>query len=184
MSTKLKAQSLADMAASKVRIPSIPYLLGGRSNRGTDCINLVGWCVQEMGGLKSDVPSGSNTAWRSSMSWKGTMDEANKQGKLVPGALVYILRAPTEKWPDGDYGHVGIYTGERPEFKVYHVIVHASAVDGVTTCPMQTRWSRVATSNASTTQGSPAQITPRTFRLDRLSRCLHRPRLTIFRRRS
>jgi hypothetical protein len=131
---------LAARAASKVREPAIPYALGGRSDAGTDCINLIGWCVQELGGKKDDIPRGSNTAWRTVMQWRGTLAEAKAQGKLVPGALVYICDAPTAQWPEGDFGHVGVYVG-RKDIEV----VHASASrGGVYPSTLKNAWNHVA----------------------------------------
>jgi hypothetical protein len=78
------------------------------------------------------------------MQWTGDIKQAKQTGRLVPGALVYVKRAPTDKWPDGDYGHVGVYAGAQPGWPPGHVIAHASTVGGVTTCPMQDRWAYVA----------------------------------------
>lgn len=141
----VSAERLARQAASKVRTPPIPYVLGGRSDKGTDCINLAGWCVQEIGGRKEDVPRGSNTAWRESMQWTGTLAEAQRAGKLMPGALVYIRDAPTAQWPDGDYGHVGIYVGKQIGWNADQVIVHASSSrNGVYPSTIKNAWTHVA----------------------------------------
>lgn len=144
MATIPTGEQLAAKVTSKVRAVPIPYKLGGRSDKGTDCINLAGWCCEELGCKKTDVPYGSNTAWRTAMQWKGTMKEAVAQGKLVPGALIYIKRAATEQWPDGDYGHVGVYTGWRQGFPQNHIQVHASSAYGVVSIPTETRWNCVA----------------------------------------
>ncbi|GHU77539.1 hypothetical protein AGMMS49992_25730 [Clostridia bacterium] len=141
----ISAGELARKAAAKVRTPPIPYLLGGRSDRGTDCINMIGWCVQELGGRKEDIPRGSNTAWRQSMQWTGTLQEARMQGRLVPGALVYIKAAPSAQWPDGDYEHVGVYVGNQPGWAKDQVIVHASySRDGVFPSTLKNAWTHAA----------------------------------------
>ncbi|GHU65218.1 hypothetical protein FACS1894184_00590 [Clostridia bacterium] len=141
----INANALAAKVVEKVRTPAIPYVLGGRSNAGTDCINLVGWCVQELGGSKTDVPKGSNTAWRTVMSETWTLKEAQRAGKLVPGALVYIRDTPTAQWPDGDYGHVGVYVGRQAGWDADRVIVHASASrQGVYPSTLKNAWTHVA----------------------------------------
>jgi hypothetical protein len=141
----IQAKDLAAKAASKVRTPPVPYALGGRSDRGTDCINLVGWCAQELGGKPDDVPRGSNTAWRSVMEWTGTLDEARRTGKLIPGALVYICDAPTAQWPDGDYGHAGVYVGPQPGWTKDQVIAHAPASrGGVFPSTLKNAWTHAA----------------------------------------
>ena len=127
----------------KVRTPAIPYMLGGRSPKGTDCINLIGWCMDELKG--KSVPRGANEAWNKSMTWRGTLDEARKQGKLVMGALVYIKGAQTAK---GRMGHVGVYTGDQglktPDGKASDV-VHASASrGGVYPSTIKNGWTHVA----------------------------------------
>ncbi|GHU77764.1 hypothetical protein AGMMS49992_26630 [Clostridia bacterium] len=141
----IKAKDLANKAAEKVRTPAIPYVLGGRSNAGTDCINLVGWCVQELGGRNTDVPKGSNTAWRTVMQGTWTLQEAQRLGKLIPGALVYIKDAPTPQWPDGDFGHVGVYVGRQSGWAADQVIAHASASrGGVYPSTIKNAWNYVA----------------------------------------
>lgn len=141
----IMAKDLAAKAAEKVRTPAIPYVLGGRSEKGTDCINLVGWCVQELGGRRDDIPKGSNSAWKTSMQATWTLQEAQRQNKLIPGALVYICDAPTSKWPDGDYGHVGVYVGRQASWAADQVIVHASASrSGVYPSTLKNAWTHVA----------------------------------------
>lgn len=136
----ITAKELVLEVLDKVRLPAIPYVLGGRSENGTDCINLVGWCVQALGGGRSDVPRGSNTAWRQSMQWRGTLAEAKAEGRLIPGALLYICDGASVDWPDGDYGHVGIYVGQ-PDMEV----VHASASRaGVYPSTLKNGWTHVA----------------------------------------
>jgi len=126
---------LAANILGKVRSPAIPYRLGGRSDSGTDCINLIGWAMKELGG--QDVPRGSNEAWNKSMAWKGTLAEAKKQGKLVPGTILYI---DYQKPPGGSNGtpgkmdHAAVYVGsghgiKTPDGKAGDV-VHASASRG------------------------------------------------------
>jgi hypothetical protein len=78
------------------------------------------------------------------MSWRGTLADAAREGKLVPGALVYVKRAATEKWPDGDYGHVGIYVGRQPGWKDDEVVVHASTKYGVSPTTLANSWNYVA----------------------------------------
>ena len=135
------AQELADKIVSKVRTPAIPYVLGGRSDKGTDCINLIGWCMDELGGCP--VSRGSNKAWREDMAWTGTLAEAVAQGKLVPGALLYI------DYGDGAMDHAGIYVGDgygltTPDGKRGDVVHASSSRKGVYPSTLKNGWTHVA----------------------------------------
>jgi len=129
------AAELAANILGKVRSPAIPYRLGGRSDNGTDCINLIGWAMQELGG--QDVPRGSNEAWNKSMTWRGTLAEAKRLGKLVPGTILYIdyMKPPGgSNGTPGKMDHAAVYIGpghgiKTPDGKAGDV-VHASASRG------------------------------------------------------
>jgi len=135
MARIVAAAELAVNILGKVRTPAIPYKLGGRGDSGTDCINLIGWAMQELGG--QDVPHGSNEAWNKNMAWRGTLAEAKQQGKLVPGTILYIDYAATPGGSDGTPGkmdHAAVYVGsghgiKTPDGKAGDV-VHASASRG------------------------------------------------------
>jgi len=135
MARIVAAAELAANILGKVRTPAIPYKLGGRSDAGTDCINLIGWAMQELGA--QDVPRGSNEAWNKSMSWKGTLSEAKHLGKLVPGTILYIDYAAPPGGSEGTPGkmdHAAVYVGPghgivTPDGKAGDV-VHASASRG------------------------------------------------------
>ena len=147
MAKIISAQKLADQVVSKVRTPMIPYVLGGRSDKGTDCINLVAWCMNELGGRA--VSRGSNTAWREDMANTWELPFAKKSGLLLPGTLLFIADPPTAKWPDGDYGHAGVFVGDgyrlkTPDGKLGNV-VHASASrGGVYPSTLQNGWTHAA----------------------------------------
>ena len=135
MSKVVTAAALAANILGKVRSPAIPYKLGGRSDKGTDCINLIGWAMQELGGR--DVPRGSNETWNKGMAWRGTLSEAKRLGKLVPGTILYIDYAKPAGGSDGTPGkmdHAAVYVGpghgiKTPDGKAGDV-VHASASRG------------------------------------------------------
>ena len=131
---KVRAGIFADWIADKVRIPAIPYVEGGITENGTDCINLIRWALWELTGVMYE--RGSNSAWRKDMIWHGTIAEAKAAGYLIPGAIVYICDPPTSKWPDGDYGHSGVYVGfdyglVSPEGKPADVVHASYSRDGV-----------------------------------------------------
>jgi hypothetical protein len=98
--------------------PSIPYALGGASRKAADCQGLVEGCIKEAGG-KADY-AGSNdmlrACYKSGNLW--TLTQAQKLGKLKPGALVFILdndgKEPPQYRADklGNASHVGVYVGQ------------------------------------------------------------------------
>ncbi|GHV27047.1 hypothetical protein FACS18948_3780 [Clostridia bacterium] len=112
----VKAQAVADAAVSLLSIkPLIPYKLGGQSASGMDCEGLVQWCVRKAGGVSKY--SGSNDMYRHDVQWRGTIKEAQAQGKLVPGAAVFVVNnngAEPAKYKGDGYGnalHIGMYCG-------------------------------------------------------------------------
>lgn len=116
----------------KVRTPPIPYVLGGRSAKGTDCINLIGWCMTELGGRA--VSRGSNKAWREDMVWTSTLKEAKEQGRLVPGTLLFI------DYGGGAMDHCGLYIGDAKA-----EVIHASSSRaGVYPSTLKNGWTHVA----------------------------------------
>jgi len=140
----------ADGIVGKVRTPAIPYVLGGRSDKGTDCINLIAWVMGELGGRQ--VPRGSNDAWRNSMAWTGTLAEASAKGRLMPGAILYI---DYHKPPGGSGGtpgamdHAGVYVGGGYGLKTPDgrpgTVVHASqSRGGVYPSTLQNAWTHAA----------------------------------------
>ncbi|MCL2811511.1 MAG: NlpC/P60 family protein [Clostridia bacterium] len=150
MTKIIPAQAFANQIVSKVRTPAIPYVLGGRSDRGTDCINLIAWVMKELGGQQ--VPRSSNDAWRNNMAWTGTLAEASAQGKLVPGTILYI---DYHKPPGGSGGtpgamdHAGVYVGNGHGLKTPDgrpgAVVHASlSRGGVYPSTLQNAWTHAA----------------------------------------
>lgn len=135
MAKQAADKQFADWVAEKVRIPAIPYVEGWRSEAGTDCINLIGWGLEELTGVS--WARGSNTAWRTDMLWRGTIKEAKALGHLVPGALLYMDYADKNSGnsgTDGAMDHVGVYVGfgyglKNPEGQPADV-VHASSSRG------------------------------------------------------
>lgn len=87
---------------------NIPYSL-------MDCQAWVEYIVAQCGGSMSYT--GSNHMARSGCRWLGTLAEARAQGRLVPGAGLFIHQAggePAKYQNDGlgNFSHVGLYVGE------------------------------------------------------------------------
>nr|DAD76695.1 MAG TPA: protein of unknown function (DUF1287) [Siphoviridae sp. ctQJR51]DAF96527.1 MAG TPA: protein of unknown function (DUF1287) [Siphoviridae sp. ctHj524] len=81
-----------------------------------DCQALIEQAVRNVGG-QMDY-RGSNDMARSA-AWLGTLENARAEGKLVPGALLFIHEddesgLPAQYQGDGlgDFSHVGLYVGE------------------------------------------------------------------------
>jgi cell wall-associated NlpC family hydrolase len=112
-----KAQAVADAAVSLLAYnPPIPYKLGGQTTSAMDCEGLVQWCVRKAGGASKYA--GSNDMWRHDVQWSGTLAQAQAQGRLIPGAAVFVVKKngqePAKYQGDG-YGnaqHIGMYCGE------------------------------------------------------------------------
>lgn len=128
---------------------NIPYALGGESRSRLDCQGLIEICVRENGGSMSY--SGSNDMFRNACDWTGTLAEARAQGKLVPGALLFLV-SQTGDYPEqyhadglGNASHVGLYCGD-PAAEV----VHASSGAGktVATTLKETKWTHVGLAKA------------------------------------
>jgi hypothetical protein len=85
----VKADSVAEAAVRLLDGPEIPYVAGCTTLKGMDCQGLVKYCASTLGGKLSYA--GSNAMYRACHKagtvW--TLDEARKQGKLVPGALAF-----------------------------------------------------------------------------------------------
>ena len=117
-----KASAVASEARALLSMPTIPYHLGGSSPTGMDCQGMVKYCIRKAGG-KMDI-TGSNAMWRQACVWKGTLAEAKNVGKLVPGALLFIVEKSGQE-PDrykgdglGDASHVGVYIGEKEIYSI------------------------------------------------------------------
>ena len=150
MTRIIPAPEFTARIVSKVRTPAIPYVLGGRNDRGTDCINLIAWVMSELGGQA--VPRSCNDAWRKNMAWTGTLAEASAQGKLVPGAILYI---DYHKPPGGSGGtpgsmdHSGVYVGDSfglqtPDKRPGTVVYASQSRGGVYPSTLQNAWTHAA----------------------------------------
>jgi cell wall-associated NlpC family hydrolase len=123
-----KTQAVVDVAIGLIPL-KIPYVLGGETLKSMDCQGLVEYCIRKAGGSSNFV--GSNAMYHNGVTWRGTIAEAKAQGKLVPGAAVFVLKQdggePEQYKYDGlgNANHVGLYCG-RPEAE----IVSASSVKG------------------------------------------------------
>ena len=86
-----------------------------------DCQALIEQAVRNVGG-QMDY-RGSNDMARNA-AWLGTIENAQAEGKLVPGALLFIHEDDESGLPAryqgdgfGDFSHVGIYAGNN---RMYH----------------------------------------------------------------
>jgi hypothetical protein len=138
-----KSNAVAAVGVGLLNLPKIPYILGRETLSGMDCQGLVEYCVRTAGGTMSCV--GSNDMFRNACSWIGTIAQAKAQGKLVPGAAVFVLKKdggePARYKADGlgNANHVGLYCGA-PGAE----IVSASASKGcVGTTALGQSWTHV-----------------------------------------
>ena len=121
----------------------IPYILGKETldGDGADCQGLIEAIVRALGGRLSY--RGSNDMFRNACSYVGTLSQARKDGRLVPGAVLFIVRQdggepPQYKDKKGNASHVGWYTGGRYE------VVHASSSRGkVAASTLKNAWTHV-----------------------------------------
>ena len=118
--------------------PPIPYRIGGRSpSDALDCSTMIMWLLEQCGG--KNLRATSNRLWSEHAAWRGTLADAQREGKLVPGALVLI---DAEKGgPNGTPGrmiHAGLFVGGKIE------IVHASqSRGGVYPSTLKNAWTHV-----------------------------------------
>lgn len=122
-----RAQEVYDKSVS-TKSP-IPYVEGKETLNpaiGADCQGWVEAIIRDLGGKISYA--GTNEMWRKAASWFGTIDEARKQGKLVPGCCPIIIKQDGKE-PDkykpggsmydpnkiGNCSHIGWYIGGKYE---------------------------------------------------------------------
>lgn len=86
------------------------------SYRDMDCQAMIEEAVRIAGGVMNY--RGSNHMARSA-AWLGTLENAQSEGKLKPGALLFIHEEDESSLPTlyrgdglGDFSHVGLYIGE------------------------------------------------------------------------
>jgi len=121
----------------------IPYMLGRETldGQGTDCQGLIEAVVRALGGEISY--RGSNDMFRNACTYVETLDQAKREGHLVPGAVLFIVKndggqPPQYKDGQGNASHVGWYTGGRYE------VVHASSSKGkVAPSTLKNAWTHV-----------------------------------------
>lgn len=142
--------------ACATQSPPIPYVLGGETAAKQDCQGHVEYCVRQNGGQMAYA--GSNDMYRNACAWVGTLAEARAQGKLVPGALLFLVTR-TGTYPEryhadgkGNASHVGLYIGDADI-----LITHASASAGrVTTSTFASTWTHVGLAKAIEYEGGDA----------------------------
>lgn len=143
MASKPSAQACANLAMDELDGDFIPYILGKETldGDGADCQGLIEAIVRALGGRLSY--RGSNDMFRNACSYVGTLSQARKDGRLVPGAVLFIVRQdggepPQYKDKKGNANHVGWYTGGRYE------VVHASSSRGkVAASTLKNAWTHV-----------------------------------------
>ncbi|MDR2657429.1 MAG: SH3 domain-containing protein [Oscillospiraceae bacterium] len=143
----VKAGDVARAALNLLTMPRIPYVINSADpKKGMDCQGLVQYCVRKAGGVSRYL--GSNDMFRHDSAWVGTIEQAKAQGKLVPGAAVYVVspsgsyNQPKKYVADGigNAHHVGVYCGE-PNAEC----VSASSVKGyVGVTTLAQSWTHVA----------------------------------------
>ena len=143
MASKPTAQACANLAMDELDGDFIPYILGKETldGDGADCQGLIEAIVRALGGRLSY--RGSNDMFRNACSYVSTLSQARKDGHLVPGAVLFIVRQdggepPQYKDKKGNASHVGWYTGGRYE------VVHASSSRGkVAASTLKNAWTHV-----------------------------------------
>lgn len=143
MAEKPRARDCAAFAMDLLNGERIPYVLGGEhlDHRGSDCQGLIESVVRKLGGQMSY--RGSNDMFRNACSYIGTLKQAKNDGRLVPGAVLFIVRKDGKQpahYKDslGNASHVGWYTGGKAE------VVHASSSKGaVVPSTLKNAWTHV-----------------------------------------
>ena len=143
MAKKPTARACADLAMTEVEGDLIPYMLGRETldGRGVDCQGLIEAVIRALGGEISY--RGSNDMFRNACTYVETLDQAKREGHLVPGAVLFIVKndggePPQYKDGLGNASHVGWYTGGRYE------VVHASSSKGkVAPSTLKNAWTHV-----------------------------------------
>ncbi len=124
-----KAQDCANLAMDEADGDLIPYALGKETlnGQGADCQGLIEAVVRSLGGEMSY--RGSNDMFRNACAYVDTLSQARKVGRLIPGAVLFIVKNDGNEPPQyrdgkGNASHVGWYCGGRYE------VVHASSSKG------------------------------------------------------
>lgn len=110
----VSASQFAGEAMRLLSLPEIPYRYAGTTLAGMDCQGSLKYCAQQLG-VKLNY-SGSNDMYRNACSWVGTISEAKAQGRIVPGAVGFIVEYDGQEGEQykrdglGNASHVGIIT--------------------------------------------------------------------------
>lgn len=135
--SKAKASVCAQRAIEAAdRVPPIFYT-------EEDCQGFVEQTIRRAGGQVKDW-RGSNDMFRNACSYIAPLAQAKREGRLVPGAVLFILKKDGGE-PDrykadglGNASHIGWYTGGR------HEVVHSSASKGkVLPSTLKNAWTHV-----------------------------------------
>ncbi len=87
---KLNAEDCARLAMDLADGPPIPYILGGESLSGMDCQGLIEYVVRRLGGKMAHA--GSNDMYRNACAGVWPLKEAQRTGRLTPGAVLFIVK--------------------------------------------------------------------------------------------
>ena len=130
----------------------------GHTYADMDCQDFVEEAVQRAGGTMEY--SGSNDMARNAIVWMGTIENAEAEGKLVPGAGLMIHEDDESGLPAkyqgdglGDFSHVGLYIGDDLAIKDYakgaifkrtcNAIHSSSSIGRVAGTTLQNGWTHV-----------------------------------------
>lgn len=143
------AVNVAARAVELATGPTIPYTK-------LDCQAFVEQCVNDCGGRLA--AAGSNDMLRNHAAWWGTLQNAQAEGRLVPGAAVLMLREESEKLPAkyrgdgvGDCWHIGLYVGENALYdadksgkeRLCNVVHSSSGMGRVAGSTLKNGWTHV-----------------------------------------
>ena len=118
-------EMIAAKAKELLTMGRIPYVKGGKTPSGMDCIGLVVWTLLQCG-MQINT-KGTNDTWRNGLSEKGSIEDCTIRWGNVPiGALIFIRDF------DGGEKERGYIDNEGNAWHVYikidnGILIHASA---------------------------------------------------------
>ena len=91
VSKRPKAQDCANLAMDEADGDIIPYAIGKETlgGEGADCQGILEAVIRAWGGEMSY--RGSNDMFRNACSYVDTLNQAKKEGRLVPGTVLFIV---------------------------------------------------------------------------------------------
>ncbi|MDR1263332.1 MAG: SH3 domain-containing protein, partial [Oscillospiraceae bacterium] len=116
------SRQFAVEALRLLNLPDIPYRYSGTTLAGMDCQGMLKYCAQQLGVKLSYT--GSNDMYRAACSWVTPLDIAKAQGRIVPGAVGFIVEYDGQEGDKyktdglGNASHVGIITMSATAYSV------------------------------------------------------------------